>query len=284
MLAGRPATSQISTCRAGSPDVARASHPAAWEPPGPAVRFRNVSNESTPPPAVAVYTAVRERVTELAGRLSADRLDAPVPACPLWNVRDVVAHLAGTARDVCTGNVTGASSPEWTAAQVEARRGRDVGALLAEWAEDAARIQGALASRGGTQIVMDALTHEQDLRRALDAPYSPADDELVLGLKFLAPRFALAVDRLAATRPGLGSIEAHSGGRTWRLGAGDPRITLRADALDLMRSLTGRRTLGQIARLDWSGDPAPWLPAFAWGVFTPTPEPVEPLHGTSTRT
>ena len=41
------------------------------------------------------------------------------------------------------------------------------------------------------------------------------------------------------------------------------------------RSLVGRRTHYQIAALDWSEEPRQWLPAFAWGPFTPPAEPIE---------
>ncbi len=233
---------------------------------------------------MSAYEAVIDRVTELVTRAGVDRRDVPVPACPLWTVGDVLAHLAGSAHDVTTGSLAGAGTPEWTAAQVDARGSADVPTLLAEWSRYAPQIRGALAARGGTQVVMDALTHEQDLRAALQAPYRPSEEDLVLALKFLAPRFGPSVTQHATTVPGLGAIEAHTATRSWRFGEGDPGIALRADALDLMRSLTGRRTPGQIAELEWSDDPTPWLPAFSWGGFPPPAEPVEPLHGAAHRT
>ena len=48
------------------------------------------------------------------------------------------------------------------------------------------------------------------------------------------------------------------------------------DRFDLVRSCSGRRTLDQIAALDWGGaDPAPRLPAFTWGPFTLPAAPIE---------
>jgi hypothetical protein len=45
-----------------------------------------------------LYLAARERVVALVTNDGVDP-DAPVLATPGWSVRDVVAHLAGVARD-----------------------------------------------------------------------------------------------------------------------------------------------------------------------------------------
>ena len=52
----------------------------------------------------------------------------------------------------------------------------------------------------------------------------------------------------------------------------DPEVADRR----VVRSCSDRRTLDQIAALDWGGaDPTPWLPAFTWGAFTPPAAPFE---------
>ncbi|MER7077740.1 hypothetical protein [Saccharopolyspora kobensis] len=68
-----------------------------------------------------------------------------------------------------------------------------------------------------------------------------------------------------------------TGEEFWPLGGDDPVASVRAEPVDLLRSLSGRRTHAQIARLSWSADPAPWLPAFTWGPFTPPGSPVEEM-------
>jgi hypothetical protein len=46
-------------------------------------------------------------------------------------------------------------------------------------------------------------------------------------------------------------------------------ILLETTSFEGLRALTGRRSLGQVQALDWTGDPAQYLPAFTWGPFRP---------------
>jgi hypothetical protein len=85
-----------------------------------------------------------ERLVALLDGLSDRDLRTRVPACPLWSVHDLVAHLCGVAEDSTHGRFfAGAAQawadPElaaqreaWTAGQVEARRGFDRHQLVAE--------------------------------------------------------------------------------------------------------------------------------------------------------
>ena len=76
------------------------------------------------------YELVRERVTLLVG---AGDADAPVPACPAWRVRDVVAHLAGLCEDWVDHRLGGYGSERWTDAQVARSVGETVEEGLARW-------------------------------------------------------------------------------------------------------------------------------------------------------
>ena len=49
----------------------------------------------------------------------------------------MVSHLTGLCADIMTGNVVGAPSDAWTAAQVAARRDRTFDEVLAEWNDTA---------------------------------------------------------------------------------------------------------------------------------------------------
>ena len=71
------------------------------------------------------YEEARQRIVEVIREAtSSDDAAAarPVPACPGWRVRDVLAHLCGNCTDIAAGNIDGAGTDEWTAAQVDARR------------------------------------------------------------------------------------------------------------------------------------------------------------------
>lgn len=83
-----------------------------------------------------LYAAGRQRVCELVGGLSENEAATPVPACPAWTVRDVLAHLAGVSADIVTGNLEGVTTEPWTQAQVDARRGASIAAL--DWSTDPA--------------------------------------------------------------------------------------------------------------------------------------------------
>ena len=53
-----------------------------------------------------IYAAQVEALADLVLR-AGDQVDAPVPACPDWRVRDVVAHMAELARDRGHGESAG---------------------------------------------------------------------------------------------------------------------------------------------------------------------------------
>ena len=114
-----------------------------------------------------LYHDVRERLIALVGTLDDAQLGAPVPACPQWHVRDVIAHLAGVCDDALTGHMEGAPGEAWTARQVEARRDASVADLLAAWARDAAPFERLPLP---FQAVADVASHEQDIRGAVDRP------------------------------------------------------------------------------------------------------------------
>jgi hypothetical protein len=58
---------------------------------------------------------------------------------------------------------------------------------------------------------------------------------------------------------GLPSVLVHSGDRDWQAGILEAGIELEGDPFQLLRALTGRRTLEEIASLRWTGDAGPYL-------------------------
>jgi uncharacterized protein (TIGR03083 family) len=199
----------------------------------------------------AIYESARRRIAELA---RSSEPDTPVPTCPGWTVKDLVAHLAGSLSAYTTGALEGATSPSWGDKQVEERRDLSLENCLAEWEERAHDAGGLFESRLGPVAVADVLAHEQDIRTALDRP-GHRDDEGILASVELALGF---IDQKlqASDLPPL-RIETEDVDK--QIGDGEPAGTLRTSTYELWRSLHGRRSREQVRALDWSVDPQPWL-------------------------
>ena len=221
-----------------------------------------------------LYAAGRERITELVSQLSQEDAARAVPACPAWTVQDLVAHLAGVSADILAGNLEGLTTEPWTQAQVDARRDRGMGELLAEWAEAGPQVE-ALSVHFpefvGTQWLLDVTTHEQDLRGALGTPGARDTEALRHVLAFLVREGLSASLRVR----GLPTLEVRAGDLVIPAGDGPAAAVLEAEPFELLRALTGRRSERQIAALGWSADPAPYLPAFTFGPFKPAQEDID---------
>ncbi len=215
---------------------------------------------------VIAYRGVRLRYTELLRSLPESAASTVVPACPRWTVQQLTSHAVGVSADILAGNIVGAGTDEWTDAQVQARRGRTLAELADEWDGTGPQVEAALA--GGllpAQAVFDQVTHEHDLRGAIDKPGAQDTEELRIGLSFVVENWpkAMAAAGLPAVRIVAGTDELVVGE--------DPSTTLRLTPFEALRAFTGRRSLGQVASYDWGTDPSPWLAGFTWGPFTPTP-------------
>lgn len=201
----------------------------------------------------ALYRESRARVGELARAMTDQQLDAAVPGCPQWTCRQLVAHVVGVAADVTSGNMEGAATPPWTAAQVEARKDRDLPRLLAEWDDVGPELERAIAERRiALQPVHDLVTHECDLREthALGRPPEQAVTTL------LAAVGKQLVRGHAGQR---GGVLLRAGGQEWRLGDGEPDATVELDPYELYRGLFSRRSRHQLRSWPWQGDPGPFL-------------------------
>jgi len=129
----------------------------------------------------AAYIELRQRVVAMLRDVSDAEGDAPVPACPQWRVRDVVAHLVGVPEDILANRLAGITSDEWTQAQIDRHAGEPLSALVDQFAAQSSTFDAVLPfipSPRSSQFVMDAVTHEHDLREALG--HSGGEDSLAV--------------------------------------------------------------------------------------------------------
>lgn len=249
------------------------------------------------------YAEGRERIIELVRDLSPGDAAARVPTCPAWSIHNVVAHLAGTCADILAGNLDGVATEAWTSAHVEARAERSMAELVDEWTTAAVQVEAfadSFPGRTGAQWVFDMTSHEHDLRCALVRPGARDTDAVMMAVEMLVATGLAAQVTAARLGPlevkiaeghtwivGQGADGAEErtlddlvtaalvGGENLPVGDGPPVGSLSARAFELMRSLSGRRSLEQVAALEWSVDPTPYLPLLTWGPFTPSGVPIE---------
>lgn len=212
------------------------------------------------------HRETRERMTVLLRGLAASDADRPVPACPAWTVQQLASHAVGVSADVLADNLTDAGSDPWTEAQVAARQDRSLADLADEWDQigpqvEAAQADGALPA----QVVFDQVTHEHDLRDAIDRPGARDHEAVPIGLTFLEAAWPFVVGGYDVP-----PLRIVTGGTDMVVGD-DAEVTLHLTPFEALRALTGRRSLNQVAAYDWGVDPAPWIPAFTWGPFIPSP-------------
>jgi uncharacterized protein (TIGR03083 family) len=236
-----------------------------------------------------VYAGQQERLASLVLE-SADRVGQQVPACPEWEVRDVLAHVVGLARDAVGGNLpTMDLLEQWrddgvaeerdrmTARQVDLASGRSVDDLVHDWRGLTDSLSPMLSGRipfpdpapfGLSAIlVTDLYVHEQDVRSALGSPRMAEGPDLSLALA----SYSFAVD-YRIRQLDLPALEVRYGDKSRVLGPGGPAAAVGADRFELVRALAGRRSPDQILALEWEGDPTPYLPIIpAYG------ERVDPL-------
>src|SRR5947207_9472413 len=116
------------------------------------------------------YEQARQRITALVDDLTDEEWNTPVPACPGWRVRDVVAHLATSAEDALAGRLTGIPDDETTGEQVQRRLDDDPRELLSILAREAPPFEELLDAFKVWPAAIDIVTHEHDIRGALVRP------------------------------------------------------------------------------------------------------------------
>ena len=183
---------------------------------------------------VDAYQGVRSRVIELLRELPESEATSVVPSCPDWNVAELASHIVGVVDDILENRMEGVTTDPWTQAQVERLRGLSLAQLADHYEAGAERFDPILPfvpSPVNSQLVMDNVTHEHDLREAVGRP--GAQDSL-------------------AVKVAVGWLLNMADGR--EAGFADTLLAAGASDYDLLRSLSGRRTAAQIAAVGLPAD------------------------------
>lgn len=180
------------------------------------------------------YRRTRESVLELLAQTPESAATRVVPACPEWTVQQTASHLVGVPEDLLAGRIEGITSDAWTNAQVQRHAGESLYELRAALEETIAPFDAmlpAISSPSNSQLVMDALTHEIDLREALGLECEESSLPLSVAKAWL-------VDLIE--RRGPSAIAAVQ--------------SAECSYLELVRALTGRRSAAQMDDLGLPGN------------------------------
>jgi uncharacterized protein (TIGR03083 family) len=208
-----------------------------------------------------VYRAAMERVVAVAKASDEQALATRVPACPEWTVKELVAHLTGVAADSLSANVAELGQAGWTQAQVDARKDLPLDDIVDEWTMITDKLTAGMDDIHPTlssALIGDLVTHELDLRGALNNADARDGDGVVISTSFYARNFG---KRLKDA--GLPTLIVEADGNEWTAGRDEPVGTVKASVFDMLRGLTGRRTRDEVQSFDWSVDPTPYLDVFS---------------------
>lgn len=216
--------------------------------------------------AAALYFATRDELIQLVSGIDDAQSATMVPMSPDWSVADTVAHVCGINADVINQRFEGFGSDEWTAYQVETRRGTSVADVCAEWVTYTAPLTSHIQSDPffGVRLTGDLIIHLQDVQHALELETDRTHAAALVG----ADRYVPHLQDRVLERMGVGvSVELTNGG-TYPApdgSTGEP-LVLRTTAYDFLRSVSGRRSRHQVESLDWTGDPTAVLDQ-AWAAY-----------------
>lgn len=198
------------------------------------------------PDLAGLYRDTRERLSDLIAGLDAAALGTMVPACPLWAVRDVLAHLTAITEDALAGRLSGPPDEEFTADQVARFAHVPVPEMLARWSASGPQFEHVVQALDVWPAVIDVASHEQDIRGALGLPGARNCAAITQTTPVLAARLDVPV-RIVTERGEYGA------------GAAAPTLSVSTSEFEMFRWRMGRRSLAQLAAMDWSGDPSALL-------------------------
>lgn len=214
------------------------------------------------------YGAVRDELIDALSQLRDGQILAPVPACPLWTVKDVVAHVSGLVAEKLAGVQGRLGSDEATTRQVADRADMTLAQILAEWTRNSVPFAEAMRTDHdfAGALTADLVIHVYDLVEVLAQPVKAADAATPLSASRYVP---LLQQRVAAQSAIAITVELSDGALSPAPAVNaDAAITLRATSHEFLRAVTGRFTRAQVEALDWSADPTAILND-AWNQYGP---------------
>jgi uncharacterized protein (TIGR03083 family) len=201
-----------------------------------------------------IYGEARTALIALA-RDHVDELDQPAPATPGWRVRDVLSHVGGVCDDILHGNLEGVATDAWTAAQVDKRRSWPASEILDDWERNGDAMDALLASlpsgRSG-QLLFDTWTHEQDVRGALGLP---GGRDTTLCARTWEWTTGVMDDRDRGEERTALTLVAD--GVTRDVGVGLAETVVQMPRFELLRAMSGRRSVAQVLGWQWDGSADP---------------------------
>jgi len=183
---------------------------------------------------VVSYIALRARVIDLLRSTPESSGNIVVPCTPAWTVRQLAAHLVGVPEDILAGRMEGVASDAWTHAQVERFGHLSLSELADLFEASAPKIDAIIHNFPQpiiSQFVMDVVTHEQDMRSALDVPGGRDSKAIEVGVGFF-------LNLIEVSDPPLFNELTSTSVSQW----------------DILRSLTGRRTVEQMNSIGLDGE------------------------------
>jgi len=182
---------------------------------------------------VQAYLEFRSRIVSLIREIPESQASLPVPLCPDWEVSSLISHIVGIPEDIVAGRMDGVGTEAWTQAQVDRHEGESLSQLADISLSTAAEFDVVLPhipSPVNSQLVMDAIAHEHDLRHAVGRAGAQDSAAVDVALGYLLNM----VDTIA---PGRAQELSDSG----------------VSRYELMRSLSGRRSIEQMNQLELDG-------------------------------
>lgn len=182
---------------------------------------------------VQAYLEFRDRIVTLIREIPETQASLSVPLCPNWEVSSLISHIVGIPEDILAGRMEGVGTDAWTQAQVDRHEGESLSRLADIFLSTAAEFDVVLPhipSPVNSQLVMDAITHEHDLRHAVGRAGGQDSEGIEVALGFL-----------------LNTVEEKAPGRAREFSqSGISRY-------ELLRSLSGRRSIEQMNQLGLDG-------------------------------
>ena len=189
-----------------------------------------------------------------------------MPACPGWDVHDLVAHQVHQLSSACDGTfpvqdafdaIVGAEADRrgaararqdrWVAAGLAARRVVPIAELTAEW--DALALDAPAAALAG--LFPDVAVHLFDLLGSVGRTRYRDDPFVVAALRFWSGNCELRLQQ--AGRGPLRLELDETSGSVESIGPVDAPLVVAGTPFELLRSIVGRRSRRQADALRWEG-------------------------------